>query len=69
MSDDADRAQLQDEYILPAAIARARHSTEYGYSMGICLGCGNEIPEKRMIAMDGCTYCVRCLNLKDKGLL
>ncbi len=65
MSDDADRAGDNNEVLLPLLINQARQG-EYGDSLGFCLDCGDEIPEKRLIAQPGCIRCVDCLEAKGR---
>jgi len=40
-----------------------------GPSLKICLECGESIPQKRREASPGCTHCVDCAELIEKGLL
>lgn len=58
----ADRGSQQDDIVLPCLIARARNS-EIGDSLGFCLGCGERIPENRMVARPRGTRCVACQEL------
>ena len=41
------------------------HQGEYGY----CLKCGEPISPKRLTALPWARYCVKCQELKEKGLL
>ena len=57
--DECDIAQRNSETYL-AAVLSSSGSTAGRVSLFICLDCGSTIPEKRRIAVPGCTLCIQC---------
>ena len=49
-------------------IDEALRRTETG-DYGLCVNCGEPVPEKRLEAIPWARYCVRCQDLKERGLL
>ena len=60
MADDADVANDYWDKVLGAQIASIKPMT--GESLAECEACGNEIPEARQRAVDGCRTCFECAN-------
>lgn len=58
---DNDRTMLN---LIDEALKR----TEVG-DYGLCVNCGEPVPEKRLEAVPWAKYCLRCQDLKERGLL
>ena len=58
---DNDRTMLN---LIDEALKR----TEVG-DYGSCVNCGEPVPEKRLEAVPWAKYCLRCQDLKERGLL
>lgn len=58
---DLERKQL-------VAVEQAIEAVEQG-TYGTCDECGEEIEEKRLKALPWATFCLRCQELSDRGLL
>ena len=58
---DLERKQLD-------AVDRALDAVRLG-TYGTCDECGEEIEEKRLKALPWATFCLRCQELSDRGLL
>lgn len=58
---DNDRTMLN-------SIDEALKRTETG-DYGLCVNCGEPVPEKRLEAVPWAKYCLRCQDLKERGLL
>jgi DnaK suppressor protein len=58
---DLERRQLE-------AVERAIEAVRIG-TYGTCDECGEDIEEKRLKAIPWATYCLRCQELADRGLL
>ena len=56
--DDVDRAQQIEQQRIDDALAQRQ--SESGHSAAVCDECGEEIPEARRQAVEGCTRCVGC---------
>jgi len=56
--DQADRAQQIEQQRIDDALAQRQ--SESGHSAAVCDECGEEIPEARRKAVEGCTRCVGC---------
>ena len=56
--DDVDRAQQIEQQRINDALAQRQ--AESGNSAAVCDECGEEIPEARRKAVEGCTRCVDC---------
>lgn len=70
MADQFDLAQeLDARYRAQAIEDQARRSLKDGPSRKICLECGESIPQKRREASPGCTHCISCASLIEKGYL
>ena len=67
MGDAIDSAQERDEFFRELALAEHQGQPCTGESRTNCAGCGEEIPEKRRLAVPGCTHCVKCQ--KDHEIL
>lgn len=67
MADLFDRAQEVDAMFRQMAIDKATSKTTLPSAL-ICEECGEDIPEKRRLAVKGCRYCVGCLEeMERKG--
>lgn len=65
MTDFADEAsELTERHIEEALSKIVRYR---GNSLENCVECGDEIPQKRRVAIKGCTRCADCQDLKEKG--
>mgnify|MGYP002336410882 CR=1 FL=1 len=58
---DLERKQLD-------AVDKALRAIEHG-TYGTCDECGEDIEEKRLKAVPWATYCLKCQELGDRGLL
>ena len=60
--DDVDRAQEINDLHLDIALSaqKAVSQGELGLSVLDCIDCGEEIPEARRTAVQGCLRCVDC---------
>ncbi|MEY8710494.1 TraR/DksA family transcriptional regulator [Mangrovibacter phragmitis] len=73
MAELIDEANERAEFNISIAIANARINHD-AVSATHCKGCGEPIPEKRRVAVPGCTMCAYCksdaeLKLKqERGL-
>ncbi len=65
--DEADIAQRNQEQFDRLALQRQLNAIPQGESAEECEECGEEIPEQRRIAAKGCTRCVRCQHLWERG--
>ncbi len=63
MADLADMAQERIEQQLEISLRNMRRKEEP--SAEFCESCGEEIPEKRRIALPGVTLCVDCKSLEE----
>ncbi len=61
--DDSVSQQIQDT--IADEISRVRGSINLGESAHYCEECGDEIPEKRRLAMKGVRLCVECQSLLE----
>ena len=50
--------------LIDEAFARVKDDT-----FGICTNCGNQIGEKRLLAVPWTPFCIDCQELQEKGLL
>ena len=60
MADDVDLAGDRIEIEMERLLAAFQSAT--GESLSECEECGNEIPEARQKAVDGCRTCFECAN-------
>ncbi len=67
--DEADIAQRNQEQFDRLALQRQLNAIPQGDSAEECEECGNEIPEPRRLAAKGCTRCVRCQQLWERGYM
>ena len=66
--DEIDQANRVAEMDLAERIRAARGAVANVESAFECENCGEEIPEKRRLAMPGCTLCVKCkADMESKG--
>ena len=63
MADDADVANDYWDKVLGAQIASIKPMT--GESLTECEACGNDIPEARQKAVQGCTLCIACAEVRE----
>ncbi len=64
MADIADQANEQAEYLLQVALSRRPVAARM--SLKECEYCGDDIPEARRVAVQGCTTCVDCQEMKEQ---
>ena len=65
--DEVDDAQKAERLYLQEALANCRQVGRPGFeSMIRCIDCGEEIPEKRRLAIEGCQRCMVCQSDYDK---
>lgn len=70
MAEQFEQAQELDALFRQQAIdEQLRKGRKSGPSRELCLECGESIPQKRREASPGCTHCVDCAQLIEKGLL
>ncbi len=65
MMDDADRADVLNELHLSAKIQRVRardggHAFQAEPGPRLCMECGEEIPQDRILAVPECRLCIEC---------
>ncbi|WP_226571280.1 TraR/DksA family transcriptional regulator [Mangrovibacter yixingensis] len=65
MAELIDEANERAEFNISIAIANARINHD-AVSATHCKDCGELIPEKRRVAVPGCTMCIECQTLTDK---
>lgn len=65
MAELIDEANERAEFNISIAIANARINHD-AVSATHCKACGEPIPEKRRVAVPGCTMCIECQNFTDK---
>ena len=58
-------AQEQIDATIKDAVARARDHLSTGPSLTHCAECGEEIPERRRLALAGVRLCVSCQQAHD----
>lgn len=63
MADEADLAN--DRHDIELARILASRVQILGASLAECEACGNEIPEARQKAVQGCTLCIACAEVRD----
>ena len=63
MADDVDLAGDRIEIEMGRLLAAFQPAT--GESLAECEACGNEIPEARQKAVQGCTLCIACAEVRD----
>ena len=61
--DDADLAGDRIEIEMGRLLAAFQPAT--GESLTECEACGNDIPEARQKAVQGCTLCIACAEVRD----
>jgi|GEM_PF-44709 len=61
---DGDSVQQMQDTVNDL-LQQARNKLGRGESLKYCLECGEEIPEKRRLAVKGCKYCINCQNELD----
>ena len=61
MSDEADLAQRPEQLFREEALANREPIGRPGWkSLTHCIDCGDPIPEKRRLAIEGCLRCYDC---------
>ena len=63
MADEADLAGDRIEIEMGRLLAAFQPAT--GESLAECEACGNEIPEARQKAVQGCTLCIACAEVRE----
>ena len=63
MSDEADLAGDRIEIEMARILAAFQPAA--GESLTECEACGNEIPEARQKAVQGCTLCIACAEVRE----
>ena len=63
MADDVDLAGDRIEIEMERLLAAFQPAT--GESLTECEACGNEIPEARQKAVQGCTRCIGCEEVRE----
>jgi phage/conjugal plasmid C-4 type zinc finger TraR family protein len=63
MADIADIGNEEMQRQLDAALAAFQPAT--GESLSECEACGNDIPEARQKAVDGCRTCIECERVRE----
>ena len=63
MADDCDLAGDRIEIEMGRLLAAFQPAT--GESLTECEACGNEIPEARQKAVQGCTLCIACAEVRE----
>ena len=63
MDDDVDLAGDRIEIEMGRLLAAFQPAT--GESLSECESCGNEIPEARQKAVQGCTLCIACAEVLE----
>lgn len=64
--EEADQAQLLSTALSADAVAKIRAAIPKGPSYSHCDECGEEIPEARQKAIQGCKTCIDCQSLKER---
>lgn len=64
--DGAVQDQIDDT--VSDAVKAARARLPHGESEPYCVECGEEIPERRRIALPGVRTCVNCQSLRDRAV-
>lgn len=67
--DDGDLGRRESDAQLQQALELARRQLYTGESPTECEECGERIPEARRKIMPGCTRCVACQTLFERGSL
>lgn len=68
MTDQFDRAQALEALVRDEALITARAAAQpHGAALSHCADCGDEIPAARRAAAPGCTRCVVCQSLHERG--
>ena len=65
MADDVDLAGDRIEIEMERLLAAFQPAT--GESLTECEACGNDIPEARQKAVQGCTLCIACAEVLEAG--
>jgi phage/conjugal plasmid C-4 type zinc finger TraR family protein len=63
MADDCDLAGDRIEIEMGRLLAAFQPAT--GESLSECEACGNDIPEARQKAVQGCTLCIACAEVRE----
>ena len=63
MADDCDLAGDRIEIEMGRLLAAFQPAT--GESLTECEACGNDIPEARQKAVQGCTLCIACAEVRE----
>ena len=63
MADDVDLAGDRIEIEMGRLLAAFQPAT--GESLTECEACGNDIPEARQKAVQGCTLCIACAEVRE----
>ncbi|MEZ9233247.1 TraR/DksA family transcriptional regulator [Vibrio amylolyticus] len=67
--DHASGLETQFTEVALAAQLKAASQSANKVSAHQCAECGEQIPQARREASQGCDYCIECQALADKGLL
>lgn len=65
--DVADMAQEREQEERQQALAAVVRIDRTAVSNWFCDECGNSIPSARRLAVPGCTRCVECQGLAERG--
>lgn len=66
--EEADQAQMLTTALSADAVAKIRASIPTGPSYSHCDACGEEIPEARQKAIQGCKTCIDCQTLAERRI-
>ena len=65
--DENDMSQIHSIHVHMNAIAAIRRNISTGPSLTECDDCGEDIPETRRVAVQGCTRCIHCQTLFERN--
>jgi phage/conjugal plasmid C-4 type zinc finger TraR family protein len=64
--EEAEMGQLHAIHLNMNAVAAIRKKIRTGPSLTECEDCGDDIPEARQLAVQGCTTCIYCQAKKER---
>ena len=64
--EEAEMGQIHALHLNMNAIAAVRRKMPTGPSLENCEECGEEIPEARRLAVQGCKMCIYCQTLSER---
>ncbi|EPR42712.1 TraR/DksA family transcriptional regulator [Desulfovibrio sp. X2] len=74
MADVIDDAQAAESLVLAEAMARRQRMIETDHEgpmwvsgTPLCRECGDAIPLDRIMAVQGCSRCIRCQSIHEEG--